>query len=108
LLTTAPEVAVIFVISKLLTVLPTAIPVLDIFAAVVLEDFQITASVTSTEVPSLRNAIALKAWVSPERIDAELGATTMESTWLRVIIADAVPVLSSFEAVIVTVPADTP
>jgi hypothetical protein len=103
-----PEMAVMVVVCVLDTVLPIAIPLLPIFATSSFEDFQVTALVASKEVPSLRTAVALNAWVCPPRMDDELGATMMDSTLFRVTMTVVVPVVFNFSAVIVAVPAETP
>lgn len=59
LLTTLPEVAVIEVLCEVLTLCPVAIPVLAIVAALVLDDFQVTAFVMSTWLPFCNVPIAV-------------------------------------------------
>lgn len=61
LLTIFPEVAVIEVVCVVVTALPIATPVLPILTTFVSDDFHVTALVASTEVPSLRIAVAVNA-----------------------------------------------
>ena len=64
-----PDVAVIVVVSVLLTLCAVTSPELSMVAAAVFEDFQVTEAVKSTASPFCRMPVAVNCAVCPEESD---------------------------------------
>jgi hypothetical protein len=69
LLVTLPDLAVMFVVSVLVTVCAVASPELSIVAAAVFEDAQVTEFVRSTVFPFWRMPVAVNWAVCPDESD---------------------------------------
>ena len=69
LLVIVPDVAVIEVVSVLLTLCAVASPELSMVAAAVFEDLQVTESVRSTASPFCKMPVAVNCAVCPEERD---------------------------------------
>ncbi len=108
MLLTLPELAVMLVVADEVRLCPVATPELEMVAALVFEDVQVTSSVTTEVLPSSKVAFATNAWVSPEVIDALLGVTAMDARLARVMLTLVAPLTDPDVAVIVAAPAATP
>jgi len=69
LLVMLPDLAVMFVVSVLVTVCAVASPELSMVAAAVFEDAQVTESVIFTVFPFCRMPVAVNCAVCPEESD---------------------------------------
>jgi hypothetical protein len=90
------------------TLSAVATPLLLIVAALVLDEIQVTASVTTSVVPSSSVAVATKSCVSPDVIDAVVGVIAIDLRFARVIDTVVAPLIEPDAAVMLEVPAETP
>jgi len=105
LLVILPEVAVMCVVP-----VPCAVakPLLSIVATLVSDDFQVTASVMSTVVPSSSVPIAVNCLVSSEVIEALVGLIAIERKSATVTVTLVDPLMVTEVAVTSRVPYETP
>ena len=100
-----PEVAVMCVVPVPFAV---AKPLLSIVATLVSDDFQVTALVMSTVVPSSSVPIAVNCFVPSEAIEALLGLTAIERRLATVTVTLVEPLIVTEVAVTLIVPYETP
>jgi hypothetical protein len=105
LLVILPEVAVMSVVP-----VPCAVakPLLSIVATLVSDDFQVTAFVMSTVVPSSSVAIAVNCFVPLEVIEALVGLIAIERKFATVTVTLVEPLIVTEVAVTLIVPYETP
>jgi hypothetical protein len=85
-----------------------ATPLLVIVAAPVLEEVQVTPSVITTLLPSSNVAVATKACVSPEAMEAVVGVTSIDFRFANVMETVVAPLIVPEVAVMLAVPAEMP
>ena len=100
-----PEVAVMCVVPVPFAV---AKPLLSIVATLVSDDFQVTALVMSTVVPSSSVPIAVNCFVPSEAIEALLGLTAIERRLATVTVTLVEPLIVTEVAVTLIVPYEPP